>query len=324
MSNAIILSDNGGPEKLVWQESKVGGPESGEVKIRHTAIGLNYIDTYVRTGLYPAPLPCSPGLEAAGIITAVSEDVPYFKVGDRVAYPSGPLGAYAEERIMPADKLVKIPDGVTDEAAAALLLKGCTVEFMIRRLFPVNSSHTVLFHAAAGGVGLLAMQWLSHLGATIIGTVSNDEKAALAKSNGCTHTVNYRSENFQKKVMEITGGKGVDVVFDSAGKETFMGSLDSLKPCGMMVTYGNTTGPVDPIPPALLAQKGSLILTRPILMHYVDTHEKLVTSTDDVFEHIRKGVLTTNINQRFALRDAAEAHHALEAGATKGQTLLIP
>jgi NADPH2:quinone reductase len=334
MSGAIILSETGGPEKLVWQESparaglKVGGeesrPKTNEVRIRHTAIGLNYIDTYVRTGLYPAPLPCSPGLEAAGVVIEVGEGVSAFTEGDRVAYPAGPIGAYCEERNIPADNIVKIPDGVSDEEAAALLLKGCTVEFMIRRLFPVNNTHTVLFHAAAGGVGLLAMQWLSHIGATVIGTISSSEKAALAKANGCTHTINYREENFQKRVMEITDGEGVDVVFDSAGKDTFMGSLDSLKPCGMMVTYGNTTGPVDPVPPALLAQKGSLILTRPTLMHYVNTREKLVASTTDVFNQIKAGVLKANINQRFALKDAAQAHRALEAGATKGQSLLIP
>jgi NADPH2:quinone reductase len=324
MTHSIILSETGGPEKLVWQESKVGGPESSQVKIRHTAIGLNYIDTYVRTGLYPAPLPCSPGLEAAGEVLEIGDDVSGFKVGDRVAYLGGPIGAYSQERLISADKIIKIPEGVSDQQAAALLLKACTVEFMIRRLFPVSKNHTVLFHAAAGGVGLLAMQWLSHIGAKVIGTVSGNEKAALAKSNGCTHTVNYRTENFQERVMEITNGEGVDVVFDSAGKDTFMASLDSLKPCGMMVTYGNTTGPVGPIPPALLAQKGSLILTRPILMDYINTREKLLASTNAVFEQIRNGILKENIGQTFALKDAANAHRALEAGQTKGQSLLIP
>jgi len=324
MSHAIVLNENGGPKKLMWQQIEVPTPASNEVKITHTAIGLNYIDTYIRTGLYPAPLPCIPGLEAAGIITEIGKNVSGFSIGDRVAYPGGPLGAYSEERIISSAKLVKIPDTISDENAAALLLKACTVEFMIRRLFPVNENHTVLFQAAAGGVGLLACQWLSHLGATIIGTVSSDEKAALAHANGCTHTVNYRKEDFQQRVIEITDGAGVDVVYDSVGKDTFMQSLDCLKPCGMMVTYGNTTGPVDPVPPALLAQKGSLILTRPTLMDYIATNESLTASTNSVFDMISSGVLKPNINQRFALKNAADAHRALEAGQTKGQTILLP
>ncbi len=324
MSNAIIISKNGGPEVLEWVPVGVPNPKAGEVKIRHTAIGLNYIDTYHRSGLYPMPLPSSPGLEAAGVITEVGEGVTDFTVGDRIVYPAGPLGAYAEERIIPADKIIKLPNAISDETAASIMLKACTVEFLIRRLFPVNHNHTVLFHAAAGGVGLLACQWLSALGATIIGTVSTTEKAELARANGCTHTVLYKDEDFQKRVMDITNGAGVDIVYDSAGADTFEGSINSLKRRGMMVTYGNTTGPVPPVPPALLAQKGSLILTRPTLMDYVASREDLLISANDVFKQLETGVLKENINQKFALKDAKEAHIALEAGKTSGQTLLIP
>lgn len=323
MSKAIVVHETGGPEVLGWENVSVEEPKAGEVKIRHTAIGLNYIDTYVRSGLYPMPLPGTPGQEAAAVVTAIGDRVTNLKVGDRVAYPQGPIGAYSEERTIPERWVTKIPDGISDEVAASILTKGCTVEFLIRRLFKVESHHTVLLQAAAGGVGLLACQWLSSLGATIIGTVSSEEKAALAKANGCTHTVNYREENFQKRVMEITEGSGVDVVYDSAGKDTFMKSIDSLKPCGMMVSFGNTTGPVDPVPPALLAQKGSLILTRPRMVDYVNTREKFEACTASVFAEIEKGVLSSNINQRFDLKDAADAHRALEAGQTKGQTLLI-
>lgn len=324
MTKAIRLHETGGPDVLKWEDITVPEPGAGDVKIRHTAIGLNYIDTYVRIGLYPASLPAIPGLEAAGVVTEVGDGVEDLKAGDRVAYPNGPLGAYTEERLAPANRVVKIPDGINDETAAALMLKGCTVEFLTRRLFPVEKHHTVLFHAAAGGVGTLACQWLSSIGATIIGTVSSDEKADHTKAHGCTHIINYKTEDFQKRVLEITDGAGVDVVYDSAGKDTFMKSLDSLKRRGMMVTFGNTTGPVGPIPPSLLMQKGSLILTRPSMTDYVATREDLVAGTSNVFDAIKKGVLKANINQRFALKDAADAHQALEAGETKGQTLLIP
>jgi len=324
MPKAIKLSENGSPDVLKWSDITVESPKAGEVKIRHTAIGLNYIDTYHRSGLYPMPLPSTPGLEAAGIVLETGDSVTGFSEGDRITYPCGPLGAYSEERLIPSDKIVKIPDGISDEAAASMMLKACTVEFLIRRLYRVKKGDTVLFQAAAGGVGLLACQWLNALGATVIGTVSTEEKAALASENGCTYTVLYKQEDFEKRVMDITDGKGVNVVYDSAGKDTFMRSLNCLKRCGMMVTYGNTTGPVDPVPPALLAQKGSLILTRPTLMDYVATHEQLVASTNDVFKQIQQGVLKPNVNQEFALQDAAKAHRALEAGKTKGQTLLIP
>ncbi|MFC3053672.1 quinone oxidoreductase family protein [Kordiimonas pumila] len=322
MTHAIVIKKTGGPDVLQWEEINVPAPKADEISIKHTFVSLNYIDTYHRSGLYPMPLPGTIGLEAVGVISAVGDTISDLKVGDRVAYPIGPLGAYAEERTMPAHTVVKIPDTVSDETVAAILMKACTVECLIKRIFHVGKDHTVLLQAAAGGVGLLACQWLSAIGATVIGTVSSEEKAILAKENGCTHTLNYKTEDFQKRVMEITDGKGVDVVYDSAGKDTFIKSLDCLKPRGWMVTYGNTTGPIDPISPALLAQKGSLILTRPTVLDYMRTREELVSATNAVFNQIEKGVLKANINQKFALKDAATAHRALEAGKTSGQTLL--
>jgi NADPH2:quinone reductase len=314
----------GGTDVLKWQDVELSAPGVGEVRIRHTAIGLNFIDTYHRTGLYPLPLPATPGLEAVGVVEAVGDGVGGLAVGDRVGYPIGPIGAYAEARNIPADKIVKIPDSVSDEDAAALMLKGCTVEFLTERLYPVKAGETVLLHAAAGGLGLIACQWLKALGATVIGTVGSEEKAELARANGCTHTVLYRDEDFVARVREITNGEGVPVVYDSVGKATFMGSLDCLKRRGVMVTFGNATGPVDPVPPALLAQKGSLFLTRPTLMDYAATRADMVHSTSRVFEMIASGKLKSQINQRFALKDAAKAHEALEARKTSGQTILIP
>lgn len=325
MTQAIRFHETGGPDSLSWDAVEVGDPGPGEVRLRHTAIGLNFIDTYHRTGLYPVPsLPCVPGLEGVGVIEAVGDGVEGLRTGDRVGYPAGPVGAYCESRLITADRIVHIPDGVSDEDAAALLLKACTVEFLVERLFAVKPGDTVLFHAAAGGVGTLACQWLSALGATVIGTVGSSEKAEIAKANGCTHTINYSEEDFQARVMEITDGRGVPVVYDSVGKATFMKSLDCLKPRGMMVTFGNATGPVDPVPPGLLAQKGSLFLTRPTLMHYVTERQELEHATSRVFEMIADGNLKANIGQRFALKDAAKAHHALENRATQGQTILLP
>lgn len=324
MAKAIRFETCGGPEVLAWQDVDVAAPKEGELLIRHTAIGLNFIDTYHRTGLYPLPLPATPGLEGVGVVEAVGDGVEDFKLGDRVGYPAGPMGAYAEMRTIPAAKVVKIPNSVSDEDAAALLLKGCTVEAFVERLYPVKAGETVLLHAAAGGLGLIASQWLSALGATVIGTVGSEEKAALARENGCAHTILYREENFVERVKDITNGEGVPVVYDSVGKATFMGSLDCLKRRGMMVTFGNATGPVDPVPPGLLAQKGSLMLTRPVLMDYVATRDELVQSTTRVFEMIASGNLKAQINQRFALKDATEAHKALEARKTSGQTILIP
>lgn len=324
MVHAIRLHKNGGPDVLVWEACAVGDPHPGEVRIRHTAIGLNYIDVYHRIGLYPIGLPFSPGIEAAGVVTAVGDGVTCIEEGDRVAYPAGPIGAYAEERIMPAARVVQIPGEVSDQDAAALMTKGCTVEFLLERLFKVEAGHTVLLQAAAGGIGLLACQWLKSIGATVIGTVGSEEKAALAKAAGCTHTVLYRTEDFESAVTEITSGEGVDVVYDGVGQATFMKSLDCLKPRGTMVTFGNATGPVPEISPGLLAQKGSLFLTRPSLMDYVHSGEDLELSTGRVFEMIETGHLKADINQHFALKDAAEAHRALEARETSGQSILVP
>ncbi|MCJ9429870.1 quinone oxidoreductase family protein [Kordiimonas marina] len=324
MTHAIQITETGGPDVLEWIETEVGDPGEGQVRVRHTAIGVDYIDTYHRTGLYPISLPAILGLEAAGLVEAVGAGVTDLKVGDRVGYPAGPLGAYSEARLMPASRLVKIPEGVNDEAAAALFLKGCTVEYLVERLYPVKPGDTVLLHAAAGGIGTIACQWLSAKGVTIIGTVGSEEKAALARANGCTHTILYKDEDFQAKVMEITDGKGVPVVYDGVGKATFMKSLDCLSRRGMMVTFGNATGMVPPVDPGLLSKKGSLFLTRPTLMDYVASREDLVASTDAVFARLADGTLKPAINQRFALKDAAEAHKALEARQTTGQTILVP
>lgn len=324
MAKAIRFSEVGGTDVLEFSDIDVPAPKAGEVRIRHTAIGLNFIDTYHRTGLYPVPLPAIPGLEAVGVVEAIGEGVNGLEAGDRVAYPAGPIGAYATERIIPADKIVPLPDTVSDEAAAAQLLKACTVEFLVERLYPVKPGDTVLWHAAAGGLGLIACQWLNAIGATVIGTVGSEEKAELAQANGCSHTILYREEDFSARVNEITDGEGVPVVYDSVGKATFMGSIDCLKRRGLMVTFGNATGPVDPVPPGLLAQKGSLMLTRPTLMDYVATRTELEQSTGRVFEMIGSGKIKPQINQRFALKDAADAHRALEARSTSGQTILIP
>lgn len=324
MSYAIRFSETGGPEVLKWEKVEVPPPSTGEVRVRHTAIGLNFIDTYHRAGLYPMPLPAIPGIEGVGVVEAVGEGVATLKEGDRVGYPAGPAGAYSQVRNMPADRLVEIPDSVTDQEAAALLLKGCTVEFLIRRLYHVNPGDTVLWHAAAGGVGILACQWLNSIGATVIGTVGSKEKATFAQENGCTHTILYNEENFEEAVMDITDGEGVPVVYDSVGAATFDQSINCLKRRGMMVTFGNATGPVPPVSPALLAQKGSLILTRPSLMDYVVERDDLVSSSASVMMKIATGSLKANIRQIFALEHAAQAHVALEARKTSGQTILTP
>lgn len=323
-TGAIVIDEVGGPDVLTWKQVSLDAPEAGEVTLRHTAIGLNFIDTYHRSGLYPMSKPGVPGLEAAGVVEAVGADVSGFKVGDRVAYPAGPIGAYAERRNFPASKLVRLPDAVSDEAAAALMLKACTVEYLIFRTYAVKAGDTVLFHAAAGGVGLIACQWLSALGVTVIGTVGSDEKAELAQANGCHHTINYTREDFTSRVMEITNGEGVPVVYDSVGKDTFTGSLNVLKRRGTLATFGNATGPVEPFSPALLAQKGSLFVTRPTLMDYTATRDELELCTGRVFDAIAQGHIKADINQRFALKEASDAHRALESRATTGQTLLLP
>jgi len=298
--------------------------QKDDVLIKHTAIGLNYIDTYHRSGLYTMPVPLTLGIEGAGIIIEAGENVNDLNVGDRVAYASPPTGSYAEAKVMPADRLVKIPDNISDEIAAAIMLKGMTVEYLVRRTYNVKAGQTVLFHAAAGGVGLIACQWLKAIGAKVIGTVGSEEKAALAKANGCEHTILYREENFVDKVKEITNGEGVPVVYDGIGKDTALKSLDCLSPLGMLVVFGNSSGNAPPIETGLLAAKGSLFLTRPTLMTYNAKREDLVESAHQLFNMVESGKVNISINARYDLKDAAQAHKDLESRKTTGSTLLIP
>ena len=324
MTHAIRIHEPGGPEVLRWDEVDAGTPGEGEVLVRQTAVGLNFIDIYHRTGLYPiADLPSAIGMEAAGVVESVGSGVSEFKAGNRVAYAGYKPGSYAEMRVIPAHRLVPVPDDIDDKHAAAMMLQGMTAEYLIRRTYPVQSGQTVLWHAAAGGVGQIACQWLKQIGATVIGTVGSDEKAALAKAHGCDHTVNYRDENFVERVKELTGGKGVPVVYDGVGKDTWDGSLDCLSPRGMMVSFGNASGPVPPFNGAILAQKGSLYMTRPTLMTYTAERSDLLESAGALFEAVRKG-LKIEVNQTFALKDTAEAHRALEGRKTTGSTILLP
>ena len=323
MAKAFRFHRTGGPEVMQWEEVEVGAPGPGQVKLKATAIGLNYLDTYHRTGLYPMPLPSPIGMEGAGEVIAVGESVKDFKPGDHVAY-SSILGSYAEERLAPADKLVKVPAGVSDKVAAAIMLKGMTAEYLLNRTYKVKPGDTILFHAAAGGVGLIACQWAKHLGATVIGTVGSDEKAALAKAHGCDHVINYSRENFVERVKEITGGKGLPVVYDSVGKSTWPASLDCLQPLGMMVSFGNSSGPIPPVEGQLLSAKGSLFFTRPTLMTYVGRRDWLEASAAALFDVVAKGIVKIEINQTYALKDAVQAHIDLEARKTTGSTVLIP
>jgi NADPH2:quinone reductase len=324
MTQAIRFHETGGPEVLRIEEVPVGDPGPGEARIRQTAIGVNYIDTYHRSGLYKVPLPSGIGLEGAGVVEAVGANVDWVKVGDRVAYCGGPLGGYAQSRVLPADRLVRIPEGVRDDVAATLMLKGLTVQYLFRQTRPLQAGDTILFHAAAGGVGLIACQWARALGVTMIGTVGSDEKAALAKANGCTHTIVYTRENFVERVKALTGGRGVPVVYDSVGKDTFPASLDCLQPRGMYVLFGAASGPVPPFDIGLLAQKGSLFATRPTLFTYASTRAELAAMADDMFGLVRAGKIVSEPRQRFALADAAGAHIALEARGTVGATILVP
>jgi NADPH2:quinone reductase len=298
-------------------------PGPSEVLIHHRAIGLNFIDVYFRSGLYGAPLPLTPGMEGAGTVQEVGKNVTDFAVGDRVGYASRPIGAYAEYRVMPADRLVKIPDEITDEQAAASLLKGMTAEYLLRRTYEVKKGETILFHAAAGGVGLFACQWAKHLGAIVIGTVGSEEKAELAKKNGCTHVINYRTENFVERVREITNGKGVPVVYDSVGQSTFMQSLDCLSPRGVMVSFGNASGPVDPFPPGILSAKGSLYLTRPSMNDYTREPQEYQDSAKALFSVIKSGTVNTPLHQRYALHEARKAHEDLEGRNTTGSSVFV-
>ena len=325
MTRAIRIHAPGGPEALSWDEVEVGEPGEGQVRLAQTAVGLNYIDVYQRSGLYPLPeLPATLGLEAAGRVDAVGSGVEALAPGERVAYASPPVGAYAEARLMPADRLVKLPDGISDTQAAGMMLQGMTVHYLVRRTFRVEPGQTVLFHAAAGGVGLIACQWLKHLGATVIGTVGSEEKAALARAHGCDHTILYTSESVPERVRELTGGAGVPVVYDSVGKDTFEGSLDSLAPLGMLVSFGNASGPVAPFEPGILAAKGSLFFTRPTLMTYTAKREDLVAAAEELFDVVGSGAVKIEVNQTYPLAEAAQAHRDLEARKTTGSTVLLP
>jgi len=324
MARAIRVSKTGGPEVMEYVEVEVGEPGPGEVRIRHAAVGLNFIDVYFRAGQYPQPLPNGLGQEAAGTIEAVGEGVSAFQVGDRVAYAGRPNGAYAEERVMPAAILVKLPDSISFDTAAAMMLQGMTVQYLLRQTYQVKAGDTILLHAAAGGIGLIACQWARALGATVIGTVGSAEKAALAMRHGCTHAINTQTENFVERVKEITGGRGVPVVYDAVGKDTFIGSLDCLRPRGMMVSFGNASGPVPPFGVSELASRGSLFLTRPSLGNYTATREELDATAADLFAMVESGKLSIEINQRYALKDVGQAHADLEARKTTGSTILIP
>ena len=324
MPHAIRIHATGGPEVLAWEEVAVGDPGPGEARVRHTAIGVNYLDTYHRSGLYKLPLPSGLGNEAAGVVEAVGSGVDWVRPGDRVAYGTGPLGAYSETRVMPADRLLKIPEGVSDRVAATLMLKGLTVQYLFRQTYPLKAGDTILFHAAAGGVGLIACQWARALGVTMIGTVGSDAKAALARENGCTHTIVYTREDFVARTKELTGGKGVPVVYDGIGKDTFPASLDCLSPRGLFVSYGNASGSVPPFNIMLLAQKGSLFATRPTLFSYAVDRASTTRMADELFALVLAGKIKSEARQRFALKDAASAHRALESRATTGATVLMP
>lgn len=324
-TNLIRIHAYGDASVLGWESQSLPPPATGEVQIRHTAVGLNYIDIYHRTGLYPVgEFPSGIGLEGAGVVEALGEGVTALRCGDRVAYAGGPLGAYAERRNLPAERLVMLPDEIDDRHAAAMMLQGMTAEYLLRRAYPVRRGDTILIHAAAGGVGSLVCQWAHHLGALVIGTVGSEEKAASARAHGCDHPIVYTRENFTERVREITEGAGVAVVYDSVGKDTFMGSLDCLRRRGMMVSFGQSSGAVPPLDIGLLAKKGALFLTRPNLVSYTGAREELLESSGALFAMVRAGAVKVSVNQTFALAQAAQAHRALEERRTTGSTVLLP
>ncbi|MBX3518391.1 MAG: quinone oxidoreductase [Xanthobacteraceae bacterium] len=324
MAFAVRVYEHGGPEVLKYEEVTLPEPGAGEVRVKQTAVGLNFIDTYFRTGLYkPAAYPFVPGNEGAGVVVSVGKGVKGFKKGDRVAYGTV-MGSYATERNLPADKLIKLPKRISDKTAAAMMLKGLTAQYLLRSLFKVKKKHVVLVHAAAGGVGQILTQWANALGATVIGTVGSKEKAAIAKKNGCHHVILYRDEDVAKRVAEITKGKKCDVVYDGVGKSTFMSSLDSLKPRGMLVSYGNASGPVDGVNLGILATKGSLIVSRPTMAHYFATRKELEAGAKDLMKVVEKGKVKIQVNQTYPLKEAQQAHRDLEARNTTGQTVLLP
>ena len=324
MLHAIRFSETGGPDVLRWEPISVGEPGPQEARVRHHAVGLNYIDTYHRSGLYPVALPSGIGLEGAGVVEAVGSEVTEVKPGDRVAYAGGPVGAYSEARTMPADRLVKLPDALSFEQGAAMMLQGLTAQYLLRRTYRVQNGDTILIHAAAGGVGLIVCQWAKILGATVIGTVGSDAKAELARAHGCDHAIIYTRENFAERVKEITQGAGVPVVYDSIGKDTFMDSLACLRPMGLMVSFGSASGTVAPFDISVLARMGSLFLTRPTLFSYAAERPDLVRMANELFDVVVAGKVKIEVNQHYALRDAAQAHRDLEARCTTGSTILLP
>jgi NADPH:quinone reductase len=320
MTHAIRVHQVGGPEVLRWEKVQVGDPGPGQVRLRQEAAGLNFIDVYHRTGLYPQPVPFTPGTEGAGVVDAVGAGVDNVKVGDRVAY-AGPIGGYAEERLIGADRLVKLPDTISSEQAAGMMLQGMTAQMLLRSVFPVAKGDTILIHAAAGGVGLIMCQWAAALGATVIGTVGTEEKAELAKEHGCTHPIVYSKQDFVAEVQRITDGEKLPVVYDSVGRDTFMRSMDCLKPRGLMVSFGQSSGAVEPFSPNVLAQKGSLYLTRPTMFTYTATRDQLEQSAKELFEIVESGKVKVEVQQRFPLKDAAEAHRELQSRRTTGSTI---
>jgi NADPH:quinone reductase len=323
MTHAIRYHKNGGPEVLSWDEVQVGKPGPGQARVRHTAVGLNFVDIYIRSGLYPtAQFPAGLGGEGAGVVEDVGPDVTYLKSGDRVAYGSSPPGSYSEARIMPADRLVKLPAGISDHHAAAMMLKGMTTAYLILKTYKVKAGDTILFHAAAGGVGLIACQWAKALGATVIGTVGSDDKAKLARDHGCDHPINYRREDFVARVNDITGGKKVPVVYDSIGKDTFMKSLDCIQPFGLLASFGQSSGSVGPVDLGILAAKGSLYVTRPTLNTYAAKRDDMLALANALLEVVQSGKVKINVNQTYPLKDAAKAHEDLAARKTTGSTVL--
>jgi NADPH2:quinone reductase len=324
MTKGIRVHQTGGPDVLRWEDVDVGEPGEGQACVRQTPIGVNLLDTYHRSGLYPLPLPTGLGTEGAGVVEAIGPGVTNVKPGDRIAYAGGPPGSYAEVRVMPCERLLKLPDGISDRQAASMMLKGMTVQYLIRRTYEVKPGDTVLFHSAAGGVGLIACQWLKALGATVIGTVGSDEKAEVARAHGCDNPIVYTREDFPKRVRELTGGKGVPVVYDSVGKSTFNGSLDSLCPRGLMVSFGNASGAVPPFEPGLLAQKGSLYLTRPMLAAYTANRGELEATAKELFDVVLSGKVKIEVRHTYALRDAQQVHRDLEARKTTGSIVMLP
>ena len=324
MTKAIQIEKAGGPDVMRLVDVDVGRPKPGEIRLRQTAIGLNYIDTYHRSGLYPLPLPAVLGMEAAGVVEEVGAGVKGLKAGDRVAYGVGPRGAYAEQRNIEASRVIKLPKSISDETAAGMMLKGLTVRNLLRAVYKVKRGETILFHAAAGGVGVIFTQWAKALGVKVIGTVGSEEKVPIAKAHGCAHVINYRTENLVERVKEITGGKGLPVVYDGVGQATFMASLDCLRPRGLLVVFGNASGPVKALDLGLLAAKGSLYVTRPTVMTYTAADKDLAQSARELIDIVKSGKVRIPINQRYALADAAQAHRDLESRATTGTTILIP